>query len=153
MTLESFCPAAQMKCNSEQAIGKGTEWEVGPDDPRWFLQLQDSSPIWKNQMFLYKSQHLSKTSIFSTLICEAMALRIPINQVLSSTWIFYQPRVCSHQLSLWGLPGVAFINVQWPPSHQASTESCWPYTLFPQHRCRLSLPISTIKPWVASAPN
>lgn len=133
-------------------VGK-TEWEAGPDDPQWFLQLQDSAPVCKNQMFLYKSQHLSKTSIFSMLIRKSMALRIPINQVWSSTWIFFQPGVCSHLLSLWGLLGVTFLNIQWPPSHQACAKTCWPYTLFPEDRRGFFLLISTIKPWVASASN
>lgn len=52
VTLDSFRPAAQIKHSLAQAIGKDNEWEAGLDDPRWFLQPQDSAPMCNNQMVL-----------------------------------------------------------------------------------------------------
>lgn len=66
---------------------------------------------------------------FSVLVCKAMALRIPINHIWGSTWVSHQPGVCSHPHSLWGFLGPLFLNIQWPPSHQACAKTCWPDTL------------------------
>lgn len=108
VTLDSFCPAAQIKHSFAQATGKDNEWEAALDDPRWFLQPQDSAPMCHNQMFLQKNQSFKNIYFFSVLICTAMAFRIPINHVLGLTWIFHQPRVCSHPRSLWGFLGAPF---------------------------------------------
>lgn len=113
VTLDSFCPAGQIKHSLAQATGKDNEWEAALDDPQWFLQPQDSAPMCHNQMFLQKNQSI----FFPVLICTAMAFRIPINYVLRLTWIFHQPGVCSHPHSLWGLLGAPF------PKYTKATQS------------------------------
>lgn len=146
MTLESLCPAAQIKCNSAQTTGKDHEREAGLNGPR-FLWLQDSAPTCYSQMFPSKNQHLSKTSIFSMLICESVVSRMPMNPILDSMWILSQPGVYSHLLSLWGLLGVPFLSVLWPPNHQAYAQDLLTRPSFPRTD---AISLDGIKPCMAS---
>lgn len=82
MTLESLCPAAQIKCNSVQAIEKDTEWEAGPDDPQCFSAPRSCSHIEEPDVPIKDEASFKNTYFFfPLLICELMALRISINQV------------------------------------------------------------------------
>lgn len=93
-------------------------------------QLQDSAPHVRTRCSYKRiSIFQKKTSSFSLLLCELMALRISINQV----WVqhgYFISQEFALTYFLWAFLRVPFLSTQWSPRHQACAQTCWPNTLF-----------------------